>query len=78
MTSVIATIELKSANDKKMRILNNNQDKGIYLTRALQCQRINPATDVKNNAVYLNGLPENTLEEELNEKCGEEDEKKES
>jgi hypothetical protein len=29
--------------------------KDVFLTRALQCQRIDPSTDVKGDAVYLNG-----------------------
>lgn len=42
-------------------------NKGIYLTRALQCQRIDPNTDIKDGAVYLNGDDSNTnsLEYEL-------------
>jgi hypothetical protein len=42
-------------------------DNGIYLTRALQCQRIDPKKDISGNAVYLNGVNENTLEQEINE-----------
>lgn len=70
MGSIISTIDLKSTIDK------NNADKlqdaaknGIYLTRALQCQRINPATDVKKGAVYLNTAPKRSLQDELNEKA---------
>jgi len=38
----------------------------IYLTRALQCQRIDPTTDVKEGAVYLkNQKNSNTLADEL-------------
>lgn len=69
MCSVIPTIELKSAIEKRNAAENAANNNGIYLTRALQCQRINPATDIKNNAVYLNGLPQNTLQDELNEKA---------
>mgnify|MGYP000078223969 CR=1 FL=1 len=39
-------------------------NKGIYLTRALQCQRIDPNTDIKDGAVYLDRST-HTLEEEL-------------
>ena len=69
MCSVIPTIELKSTIENRKAAEAAGSDKGIYLTRALQCQRINPATDIKNNAVYLNGLPQNTLQDELNEKA---------
>jgi hypothetical protein len=45
-------------------------NKGIYLTRALQCQRIDPNTDIKDGAVYLDGAgagPTQSLEDELDE-----------
>lgn len=39
---------------------------GVYLTRALQCQRIDPVRDVRNDAVYLNQADgETTLKDEL-------------
>lgn len=39
---------------------------GVYLTRALQCQRIDPEKDVRGEAVYLNTPPpNNTLQKEL-------------
>jgi len=66
MSSSIATIQLKSTIDKQKVSEKTNQDKGIYLTRALQCQRINPLTDVKNDAVYLHGESTGTLDDELN------------
>jgi hypothetical protein len=67
MCSVVATIDLKSKKDADAVAAI---DKGIYLTRALQCQRINPATDIKNEAVYLNSeAKQNTLQDELNEKA---------
>lgn len=66
MCTVIPNIKLKSDNQKRSSETFNS-DNGIYLTRALQCQRINPATDIKNNAVYLNGPPKNNLQDELNE-----------
>jgi hypothetical protein len=65
MCSVVKNIELKSDVEKKTATKVNNN--GIYLTRALQCQRINPTTDIKNDAVYLNGVPENTLQDELSD-----------
>jgi len=68
MCSVIPTIELKSDIENRNAAESKNTN-GIYLTRALQCQRINPATDIKNNAVYLNGVSQNTLQDELNEKA---------
>ena len=41
-------------------------NKGIYLTRALQCQRIDPNTDIKDGAVYLDGSDKSkSLEDEL-------------
>lgn len=64
MSSSVATIQLKSAKEKLTK--KTDEDKGIYLTRALQCQRINPLTDLKNDAVYLNGTEKNTLDDELN------------
>jgi hypothetical protein len=68
MCSVVPTIELKSAIENRKAADSKNTN-GIYLTRALQCQRINPATDIKNDAVYLNGVSQNTLQDELNEKA---------
>lgn len=64
MCSVVSTISIKSDNNAESK-----SDKGIYLTRALQCQRINPVTDIKDEAVYLNGTSQNSLQEELNEKA---------
>jgi len=66
MCAVIATIQLKSDMDKAAESAASKSDNGVFLTRALQCQRINPATDVKGDAVYLNSPPENTLHDELN------------
>jgi hypothetical protein len=65
MCTVIPNIRLKSDNQKRSSETFNSEN-GIYLTRALQCQRINPATDIKNDAVYLNGPPQNNLQDELN------------
>jgi hypothetical protein len=61
--SIVPTIEIKQGKKSE----ESNEKKGVYLTRALQCQRINPSTDVKNNAVYLNGASKTTLEDELSD-----------
>jgi hypothetical protein len=68
MASVISTIEVKKSSKNTEKTSTTKADKGIYLTRALQCQRINPATDIKNNAVYLNDnkQPKTSLQDELN------------
>jgi len=43
-----------------------SEKKDVFLTRALQCQRIDPTTDVKGDAVYLNGkAPTTSLASEL-------------
>jgi len=63
ISSIIPRIFLKSEIDNETKKPDNN---GIMLTRALQCQRINPSTDIKDNAVYLNGNGQNTLEQEIN------------
>ena len=39
----------------------------VFLTRALQCQRIDPLKDVKEGAVYLNGPPTSNLSSELDD-----------
>jgi len=58
---LIPKITLKS--DKKQ----TPQQTGVYLTRALQCQRIDPEKDVRGDAVYLSGISDRTLEKELEE-----------
>jgi hypothetical protein len=67
LTMVIAKIQIKSEVDAAASGASaaaNSQ--GIYLTRALQCQRIDPLTDVRNDAVYLKNPPKRTtLADEL-------------
>lgn len=58
---MIPNITLKSDQKQKP------QEAGVYLTRALQCQRIDPEKDVRGNAVYLSGITDRTLEKELEE-----------
>ena len=61
MCTIIDTITVKSADAAPAPDKN-----GIYLTRALQCQRIDPNTDIKNGAVYLDGAGSTkTLDDEL-------------
>jgi len=64
MCTTIDTITVKGITSPKAT--DNN---GIYLTRALQCQRIDPNKDIKDGAVYLNGedTPSRSLEDELDE-----------
>jgi len=51
--------------DKEVNKAVSDAGAGVYLTRALQCQRIDPEKDVRGNAVYLNAPPERTLHREL-------------
>lgn len=47
-------------------VANQSGRKDVFLTRALQCQRIDPSTDVKEGAVYLdNGASKTSLSSEL-------------
>ena len=64
ISAVIPRIFLK--RDIETTVPNDTSKNGVYLTRALQCQRIDPRTDIKGDAVYLNGHGENTLEQEIN------------
>jgi hypothetical protein len=64
MAMIIPTINTKT-NIDRLASENNKSTKGIYLTRALQCQRIDPITDVSGDAVYLKGLPQTNLQQEL-------------
>lgn len=61
---IIPSVVLKRDSEEKKR-LGNEAGAGIYLTRALQCQRIDPIKDVRGDAVYLNGPTERTLHKEL-------------
>jgi hypothetical protein len=50
----------------KIKLQKAPEPEDIYLTRALQCQRIDPTTDVKGDAVYLRKPhTKNTLANEL-------------
>jgi len=66
LTMVVANIQLKSDITTAKTAAVAASSPGIYLTRALQCQRIDPTKDVRNNAVYLKNAPQNnTLADEL-------------
>ena len=61
MCMIVPKITVNAADSKK-----KGKGDDIYLTRALQCQRINPAEDVKGDAVYLkNQQRSNTLADEM-------------
>jgi tetrahydromethanopterin S-methyltransferase subunit G len=67
MCMIIPSIDVKT-NVDKLATTNNKDTKGVILTRALQCQRIDPSTDVRNGAVYLNSWStqgSNSLQEEI-------------
>jgi hypothetical protein len=62
----VASIEIKSDITAANTAAAAASAPGIYLTRALQCQRIDPTKDVRNDAVYLKNPPQsNTLADEL-------------
>ena len=62
MSMIIPKITIRSATALTgARASSEN----MILTRALQCQRINPSKDVKGDAVYLKGPPEGTLADEM-------------
>jgi hypothetical protein len=63
MCMIIPTINTKTNIDRSAAA--NKVSNGIVLTRALQCQRIDPSTDIKGDAVYLNGPSQGSLQEEL-------------
>ena len=67
MSMIVPTIHLQSQLDKKKHAeVSKSKDKGVYLTRALQCQRIDPVRDVRDDAVYLhNKTGSTTLHDEL-------------
>lgn len=64
MCMIIPTIDTKT-NIDRLASSANKATNGIILTRALQCQRIDPSIDVKGDAVYLNGPGQGTLQDEL-------------
>jgi len=66
ISMAVAKIELKSDITAATTAAAAASAPGIYLTRALQCQRIDPTKDVRNDAVYLkNPVQNNTLADEL-------------
>jgi hypothetical protein len=68
MAMIVPKIELQSDIDTAVKAAASKSasKNGIYLTRALQCQRIDPTRDVRNDAVYLNQTAgESTLKDEL-------------
>lgn len=69
MCMLIPTVKLKASVDSQSKALAESQkNKDVFLTRALQCQRINPSTDVKGDAVYLNSKQGGTtLDKELDD-----------
>jgi hypothetical protein len=66
ISMAVAGIQLKSDITAATTAAAAASAPGIYLTRALQCQRIDPTKDVRNDAVYLKNPPQNnTLADEL-------------
>jgi len=65
MCMIIPSVKLKKEVTAAAAV--NSEKKDIYLTRALQCQRIEPSRDVKGDTVYLNGPATSTLSSELND-----------
>jgi hypothetical protein len=66
MTMIVQKMETQtSVNSQKSSADKASATNGIYLTRALQCQRIDPVRDVKKNVVYLPDSRKTTLKEEL-------------
>jgi len=52
MTMLVAKVGV-SGTPGHAESFSSNRSENMYLTRALQCQRIDPKLDVKNDAVYL-------------------------
>jgi hypothetical protein len=66
MCMFIPKVELKSSVDALLA--QKDKKKDIYLTRALQCQRIDPSKDVRGDAVYLSDKTgTTTLNKELDD-----------
>lgn len=67
MTMMIPKIDIQSKLDiSKAAASKAEASKGIYLTRALQCQRIDPTRDVRRDKVYLpDSQAKTTLKDEL-------------
>jgi hypothetical protein len=65
MTMLVAKVAI-SGTPGQTESFSNNRSENMYLTRALQCQRIDPNLDVKNDAVYLDRKrATRSLQEEL-------------
>jgi hypothetical protein len=62
MCMIIPKVELKKDLDAAK---NSKRSENVFLTRALQCQRIDPSKDVRGDAVYLDSSTGNTLQNEL-------------
>jgi len=62
MCMIIPKVELKKDLDNSR---NAKRSENVFLTRALQCQRIDPSKDVRGDAVYLDSTTGNTLQNEL-------------
>ena len=68
MAMIVPTIKIQSQIDSanQATAAAATSKNGVYLTRALQCQRIDPIRDIKNDAVYLNEANgPTTLKDEL-------------
>jgi len=68
MAMIVPTIQIQSQIDtaNQATAAAATASNGVYLTRALQCQRIDPIRDVKNDAVYLKeSKGPTTLKDEL-------------
>jgi hypothetical protein len=66
MTMIVQKIDTQTNVDRQKSSADKAEaTKGIYLTRALQCQRIDPSRDVKKDVVYLPDSRKTTLKQEL-------------
>jgi hypothetical protein len=68
MCMLIPKVELKTTVEDRLAQTERSKKKNIYLTRALQCQRIDPSKDVRGDAVYLSDKTgTTTLNKELDD-----------
>ena len=65
MCMIIPSVKLKKDVIASAAAATSKND--VFLTRALQCQRIDPSKDVKGDKVYLNGPATSTLSSELDD-----------
>ena len=68
MCMFIPKVDLKATVEAQLAKKESSKSKDIYLTRALQCQRIDPSKDVRGDAVYLSDrAATTTLNKELDD-----------